>query len=72
MQTAGYLIAVLAELTSGMKDCQHYFQGRPALFLVDSCGDTASVVLDADGIVRQNGYFDIEGRFRTASSPSNT
>ena len=46
VQSAGYLIAPAAELSSGMKDREYYFNSRKTRFMVDSDRDTPSVVND--------------------------
>ena len=48
MQTAGHLIAVLAELTAGMEDGQNHLEGGTLLLLVHTRRDTAAIICNCD------------------------
>ena len=59
VQTAGHLVAVLAEFTAGVQHRQHDFK-RTALFLLVHAGrDAAAVVRNRDGIVGVDDHDDI-------------
>ena len=64
MKTSGHLIGSFVELTSGMKDGQHYFQGAFVFFLVHIHGDTASVVDHAYRVVLVDCHFDMRAEAR--------
>ena len=51
MQTAGYFVASLIELTTGMQHGHDDFQGTLVLFLVHIHRDATSVVLNSDAVV---------------------
>ena len=59
VQTARDLIGALVKLTPCVQDRQHDLQSTLALLLVDVYGDTATVVLDFDGVVLVDGDLDI-------------
>ena len=59
MQTAGDLVAVLVELTAGVKDCENNLQGAAVLLLMHSGRDASAVILDTDGIVFQDLYIHV-------------
>ena len=51
METAGDLVAVLAELAAGVEDRQHDLEGGAVLLLMHAGRDAAAVVLDPDGVI---------------------
>ena len=59
METSGHLVAVLAEFTAGMEDCQYDLEGRPVLLRMHSGRNASSVILDSDGVILINGNFDM-------------
>ncbi len=59
METSGHLVAVLVELTAGVKDRHHDLQGRAMLFRMHSGRDSSSVVSHPYGIVRKDGHADL-------------
>ena len=59
METSGNLIAVLAELTSGMKDCQHDLESRTVFLLMHSCRNTTTVILYRDGVILIDKHFNV-------------
>ena len=59
VETAGHLIAVLAELTAGMEDGQNDFESRAVLLLVHSGRDASSVIFYSDGIIFIDSHFDV-------------
>ena len=58
VQTAGHLVAVLAELTAGVQDGQNDLQGTAVLLGVHARRDTAAVILYRDGVVLVDADFD--------------
>ena len=68
MQTTGYFVAVLVELTTGVKDGEHDFQRAAFLLGVDVGRDTTSVVDDGDGIIGVNEHLDVLAKPANASS----
>ena len=59
MQTARDLVGALVKLTPCVQDRQYDLQSALAFLLVDVYGDTATVVLDFDGVVLVDGDLDI-------------
>ena len=59
VQTARDLIGALVKLTPCVQDRQYDLQSALAFLLVDVYGDTATVVLDFDGVVLVDGDLDI-------------
>ncbi len=59
VQSAGDLIGVAVELSAGAQLCQAELQGGDAVALLDTDGEAAAVVLDADAAVRFNHYGDV-------------
>ena len=51
VKTSGNLVAVLAELSSGMKHRQDHFKGRTLFLFMHSCRNTSSVIPYGNGIV---------------------
>ena len=61
VEAAGHLVGVVVELAAGVQHGHHDFDGRDAEFLVDVDRDAASVVADADAVVREDGHGDLRG-----------
>ena len=59
VQAAGDFVRAFVELTAGMEHSHHHFQGGAVLFGVHVYGNAATIVLDDNGIVFANGYFDV-------------
>ena len=59
VQTAGHLVAAAAEFTTGVQHGQHHRDGGDAHFVVDTDRDTATVILDADDVTRQNVHINV-------------
>ena len=59
VQAAGHLVALAAELAAGVQDGEHDLNRRDFLLRVLIDGDTASVVVDADRVVRMDPYLDL-------------
>ena len=59
VQTAGNLIAALAELTAGVQHCEHDLQCGTLLLLVQAHGDTAAVICYPYRIAFQDGHLDV-------------
>jgi hypothetical protein len=55
MKTTGDLVGVFVEFTSCMQDGHNHFESGFAFFVVHAGGDTATIVLNADGVVFVNG-----------------
>ena len=68
VQTTGYFVAVLVELTTGVQDGEHDFQRAAFLLGVDVGRDTTSVVDDGDGIIGVNEHLDVLAKPANASS----
>ena len=66
MKTTGNLVSPSAELTAGMKDRKHNFNGRLACLLIDPYGNSASVIQDCNGIIRMD--IDLDMRAGTCKS----
>ena len=59
VQAAGDLVRAFVELTAGMEHGHHHLQGGAVLFGVHVYGNAATIVLDDNGVVFANGYFDV-------------
>ncbi len=59
VQAAGHLVAVLAELTACVQDCQHDLEGAALLLLVQAGRDAAAVVGNSDRIVWIDDHDDV-------------
>jgi hypothetical protein len=59
VQTAGYLVAVLIELTAGVQHCKNYLQCGAMLLGVHTGRNTTTVILDGNGIVLVDIYGDV-------------
>ena len=59
VETAGYLVGALVELSSGVEDGHDDLEGALVLFLVHVHGDASSVVLHGDAPVLVDGDFDV-------------
>ena len=59
VQTAGYFVTPAAELSAGVKDCEHNFYGRDSGLMIYTNGNAASVVTDGDGIALVNCHFNM-------------
>jgi hypothetical protein len=62
METAGDLVALAAELTSGMEDCHDSFQSGNLRAFVNVYGDAAAIVYDAHAVVGEEGDLDVIGK----------
>ena len=56
VQTAGYLVSSTAELTTGMKDRKYNFYCRDSCLVIDTYGNSSSIIYNSDGIVLIDGY----------------
>ena len=61
VEAAGHLVGVVVELAAGVKHGHHDFDRRDAEFLVDVDRDAASVIADADAVVREDGHGNLAG-----------
>ena len=59
MQTAGHLIGTFIELTSGMEHGHHDLERTLVHLLVLIHGNTTTIVLDGDGVVFVDSYFNM-------------
>ena len=59
VETAGHLVAVLAELTAGVEHGQHHFEGAALLFFVEAGRDASAVIGYPDRVVRIDGHYNI-------------
>ena len=59
VQTSGYFVRSLIELTAGMQYGHDNFQGWLLLFFVKINRNTTSVILYSDGIIFVDGYFNV-------------
>ncbi len=58
MKSAGNFVSALVEFSSCMKDSHYDFKSRPSDLALDSYRNASSVILDAYGVVFENGDFD--------------
>ena len=56
MKTSGHLVAILTELTAGVKHRKNHLQGGTMLLFVHTGRDTTSVILYPYGVVRKNAH----------------
>ena len=59
MQTAGHLISAAAELTAGMQHCKYDSGSRDTLGMVYCGRNAASVIYNADNVIRKYRYVDL-------------
>ena len=59
VQTAGHLVRALVELTTGVQDGHDDLEGRLMHLLVLVDGNTATIVLDGNGVIFVDGYLDM-------------
>ena len=56
VQTTGYLVSPTAEFTAGMQDRKYDLYRRNTCFVVDTYGNSTSIINNGDGIVFIDGY----------------
>ena len=59
MQTAAHLVGAFVELTTGMEHRHNDLQSRLVHLLMLVYGDTTTIVLDGDGVIFVDGYFNM-------------
>jgi hypothetical protein len=55
VETSGYLVGALSELTAGVEGRHNEFEGRNLIFGMDIDGDTSTVILDGAGAIEMEG-----------------
>ena len=59
VQSAGHFVGAFVELAACVQHGHDDFQGRFLFLLMEVDGDASAVVLDGDGVVGVDGYFDV-------------
>ena len=59
VETSGYLVRTFVEFTAGMEHGEYHLERGLVYLLMHVDGDTAAVVVDADGVVLADGHVDM-------------